>query len=227
MSDFSRHLPLSQRGSGDESTVTNDWRPLTGECLMLVCTVLEGVADEGWDAPSLRAGWRVRDVAGDLAWRLDSSALDRVRRVFRAVLLGRGSPASGRRIIAARLGDSDPHEFLRQLRATATDRLARRGPHGVAGLRAAVVDGYDLARSLGRPLAFPGSATGAVALASVLAASTPIKAVARGRALRATDAGWTVGRGPELAGTAESIILFLAGRSGTLPQEGKRPGSAQ
>jgi len=221
LSDFSRHLPLSQRGSGDESTVTNDWRPLTGECLLLVCTVLDGVADEQWDAPSLRAGWRLRDVAGDLAWRLDSSTLDRARGALRTILVGRGSPARGRRIIAARLGGSDPHEFLRRLQATAADRLARRGPHGVAGLRAVVVDGYDLARSLRQPLPFPGSATGAVALASAVAASTPIKAVARGRALRATDAEWTVGRGPELTGTAESIILFLAGRSGTLPQAGQ------
>ncbi|MCY7326211.1 MAG: hypothetical protein LH605_08790 [Microbacteriaceae bacterium] len=221
MSDFSRHLPLSQRGSGDESTVTNDWRPLTGECLLLVCTVLEGVADEQWDAPSLRAGWRVRDVARDLAWRLDSSALDRARRLLRAALVGWGSPARGRRIIAARLGDSDALDLLRRLRAIAGDRLARRGPHGVGGLLAVVVDGYDLAQSFGRPLAFPSTATGAVALASALAASTPITAVARGRALRATDAEWTVGRGPELAGTAESIILFLAGRSGKLPQTGQ------
>jgi len=221
LSDFSRHLPLSQRGSGDESTVTNDWRPLTGECLLAVCALLEGVTDEHWDAPGLRAGWRVRDVAADLVWRLDSGTLDRVRGALRTIFAGRGSPASGRRIIAARLGDSDPHELLRRLRATAADRLARRGPHGVGGLRAVVVDGYDLARSLGHPVVFPSSATGAVALASALAASTPIKAVARGRALRATDAEWSVGRGPELTGTAESIILFLAGRSGRLPQTGQ------
>lgn len=221
MSDFSRYLPLSQGGSGDESTVTNDWRPLTGECLLLVCALVEGASDERWDAKSLRAGWRVRDVAADLAWRLDSSPVTRVRRVLRAVIVGHGSPVSGRRIIATRLGDSDPHEILERLRAIAADRLARRGPHGVAGLCAVLVDGYDLGRSLGRPLAFPSTATGAVALASALTASTPIKAVARGRTLRATDAGWTVGRGPDLSGTAESIILFLAGRSGKLPQAGQ------
>jgi uncharacterized protein (TIGR03083 family) len=220
MSDFSRYLPLSQRGSGDESTVSNDWRPLTGECMLLVCALFDGVGDEQWDTTTLRAGWRVRDVAADLAWRLDSGPLARARRAIRAVIVGRGSSASGRRIIAAQLGESDPRELLERLRAIAADRLSLRGPHGVAGLSAVVVDGYDLARSLGRPLAFPSTATGAVALASALTASTPIKAVARGRALRATDADWTVGRGPELTGTAESIILFLAGRSGQLPQTG-------
>jgi len=221
MSDFSRYLPLSQGGSGDESAVTNDWRPLTGECLLLICTTLEDASNEQWDAPSLRAGWRVRDVAADLAWRLDSSALDRARRRLRAIRVGRGSPTGGQRDIAARLGDADPHEILGRLRAIAADRLALRGPHGVAALLAVVVDGYDLARSVDRPLAFPSTATGAVALASALTASTPIKAVAGGRALRATDAQWTVGRGPELSGTAESIILFLAGRSGKLPQTGR------
>lgn len=220
MSDFSRHLPLSQRAAGDESAVTTDWRPLTGECLLLLCALLEGVTAEQWDAPTLRAGWRLRDVVGDLARQLDSSALERARRLPGTVLAGRGSPARGRRIRAARLGDTDPRELLRRLRGSADDSLGRRGGRGIAGLRAVVVDGYDLARSVGRPLAFPSTATGAVALASVLAAPTPIAAVARGRAIRATDAQWTIGRGPELAGTAESIILFLAGRSGTLPGPG-------
>jgi len=221
LSDFSRHLPLSQRGGGDESTVTNDWRPLAGQCLLLVCDLLDGATSEHWDAPSLRDGWRVRDVAGHLLWRLESSGPDRARRWLRGILIGRGSPARGRRILAGRLGGADPVELLRRLGAVAGDRVARRGPHGVAGLCAVIVDGYDIAESLGRPLAFPSEATGAVALATALAASTPITAVTRGRALRATDAEWTVGRGPELAGTAESIILFLAGRSGKLPQTGE------
>lgn len=219
MSDFSRYLPLSQRGAGDESTVTNDWRLLEGECLQLVCGLLEG-APTRWGAPSLRDGWRVRDVVGHLLWRLESSRRDRATSWLRALLLGRGSPARAGRIIARRLGDSDPGELLRRLRTVAAASVALDGPRGVAGLCAVVVDGYDIAGSLGGPIAFPSRATGAVAVATALAASVPIKAAARGRTLRATDADWSVGRGPDLAGSSGSIILFLAGRSGSLPQTG-------
>ena len=55
-------------------------------------------------------------------------------------------------------------------------------------------------------------ASGAVALARTLAAPLPIRAVVKGRTLRATDAGWGFGSGPEIAGTARELVLFLYGR---------------
>ena len=36
----------------------------------------------------------------------------------------------------------------------------------------------------------------------------------KNRTLRATDADWTFGTGPELAGTAAALVLFLYGRAG-------------
>jgi hypothetical protein len=54
--------------------------------------------------------------------------------------------------------------------------------------------------------------SGAVALARAAAAPLPVRAVIRGRTLKATDAGWEFGSGPELAGTARELVLFLYGR---------------
>lgn len=56
--------------------------------------------------------------------------------------------------------------------------------------------------------------SGAVALARAASAPLPVRAVIRGRTLRATDAGWEFGSGPELAGTARELVLFLYGRAG-------------
>jgi hypothetical protein len=78
------------------------------------------------------------------------------------------------------------------------------------------VHGYDIAHPLGLTLAVAPTASGAVALRRSLIAPPGIKAVLHRRTLVATDAHWSVGRGPARPGTAESISLFLFGR-GPLP----------
>ena len=80
----------------------------------------------------------------------------------------------------------------------------------VADLGAALVAAYEL----GPSLEVDATVSGAVALARVLAAPLPIRAVVRGRTLKATDAGWELGTGPELTGTARELVLFLYGRAG-------------
>lgn len=54
--------------------------------------------------------------------------------------------------------------------------------------------------------------TGAVALAQAQRAPFAVKAVIRGRTVRATDAGWEFGSGPVLEGSARQLLLFLYGR---------------
>ena len=80
----------------------------------------------------------------------------------------------------------------------------------ISDLGAALVAAYETDARL----EVDGAVSGAVALARVLAAPLPIRAVVRGRTLKATDAGWELGTGPELAGTARELVLFLYGRAG-------------
>ncbi|GAA4376264.1 hypothetical protein [Agromyces bauzanensis] len=52
--------------------------------------------------------------------------------------------------------------------------------------------------------------------ATIVAEAMPTRSPARGirhrhRHLHATDAGWTIGHGPALVGTAHELIRFLAG----------------
>lgn len=213
MDDFARHLPLSQRGERDEATVSSDWRPLIGGTLGTIADLLGSLPVEDWERASLCEGWRVRDVAGHLAWRVGSSTPHLVRTSARAVFREGVSPRRLVDTMARREAEAGPEQLVSRLRRIADDRLAHRGRRNVHELAEVVVHGYDIATALDRRLAFPPSVTGAVALARTVIAPLPVSAVTRARTLTATDAGWSVGRGPELGATAEAIILFLYGRT--------------
>jgi hypothetical protein len=85
----------------------------------------------------------------------------------------------------------------------------RRRRVRVQDLGLALAEAYALG---GAKLRVSPTTSGAVALARALSAPTAIRAVVRGRTMRATDAGWEFGTGPELAGTARKLVLFLYGR---------------
>jgi len=220
MSEISRHLPLSQRSTGDEAAATRDWRPLIGESLHLVGDVLSGLPAADWEKPSLCEGWRIRDVAGHLVWRVGTSTPDLAKSSVRAMVRDGVRPSRLIDVMSARAVVAEPAELVAELRAIADARIAHTGRRNLTELTEVIVHGYDIAHALGMPLAFSPTATGAVVLARTLAAPIRIKAVVRGRTLASTDAGWSVGRGPELASTAESLILFLFGRSAAVPRSG-------
>jgi len=217
MSDLSGYLPFSQRPRRDESKVSRDWRPLTGQTLANIVHLLEALEPESWHAPTLRADWTVRDVAGHLAWRLTVGRRELLR--DRVVSAAGGDLSAdlldGRRSREA-ASQSIP-TLLSTLRALADARLALVGRGGVRDLGDVVVCAFDLSKSLDRAVEVPPIASGAVALARQLIAPPGITAVLRGRTLIAMDAEWSVGRGPELLGSAQSIVLFLFGRAGLPP----------
>ena len=89
----------------------------------------------------------------------------------------------------------------------AVARARARKKVRVADLGAALIEAYTLGE-----VEVDDVTSGAVALARALRAPLPVRAVLRGRTLRATDADWSFGSGPELTGTAREIVLFLYGR---------------
>lgn len=218
MSDFSRHLPLSQRGRPDESGVTGDRRPETDAATRAVLVVLESLAPEAWSAPTQRPEWTVRDLAVHLAWRLSTARMTRVREYAALAASGPILPRDAPLVLATR-STLDPGSAIELLRSS----LSGTGRRPLADLAEIVIGGYDLARSTRGPIAFARGATGAVALARSLTAPTPIKAVTRTRTLVAVDAGWSVGHGAELRSHAWDIVLFLDGRTATAPPERSNP----
>lgn len=216
MADLAKYLPLSQRPAGDESGANSNWSGHLAATLTATADLLAGLTPGQWEAPSPCAGWRVRDVAGHIAWRTGSSNRDLVRTAARAWLGHFLNPNRAIDVVSRAAAEAVPTELVARIRQIAADKAAGRGRHGIIELTETVVHGYDIARPLGLTLAVAPTASGAVALRRSLIAPTGIKAVLHGRTLVATDAGWSVGRGPALPGTAEEILLFLFGR-GPLP----------
>ncbi|HZK59214.1 MAG TPA: maleylpyruvate isomerase family mycothiol-dependent enzyme [Cryobacterium sp.] len=216
MADVAKYLPLSHRTTGDESGATSDWSGHIAATLNEIADLLAGLTPGQWESPSLCAGWRVRDVAGHIVWRIGSSNRDLVRTAARAYLGHFVDPNRAIDVVSRAEAEAAPAELVARIRQIAAEKSAGRGRRGIIELTEAVVHGYDIAHPLGLTLAVAPTASGAVALRRSLIAPTGIKAVLHGRTLVATDAGWSVGRGPARPGTAESIVLFLFGR-GPLP----------
>lgn len=214
MSDIARHLPLSQRDSSGEVAATNDWRPLTIQCLSMITDLLQNLTAEQWEQQSGRPGWLIRDAVGGLAWQLSNGRLALARDAAATVVRGGVTRRRFDRLQKMRRSNQTDGELVATFLRIADARLPHRSERGIRRLTDVVVCGYDIAYPLGTTLPFPPLATGAIAVARSLTAPTRVTAVLGNRTFRAVDAGWSVGRGPEVVATAEDIIRFLFGRAG-------------
>ena len=190
------YFPLSQRPRRDETSVSSNWARHSGTVLLELTGLLESLSLTDWQAESLREGVSVRDVVAELVWLETTTALHR--------RLKRSAPSN-----------DGPDALITQVRELSTSALAPTATRSIAHLSHAVVAAYEVARATRHPLAIDQLASGAVALARGLSGPVGARAVTRERTLVATDADWTVGRGPAIEGTAEAIVLFLFNR-GTL-----------
>jgi hypothetical protein len=237
MSDVSKYLPLSQRGSEDESNVTGDWSAHLAATLNELAALLETLPAGALDAETGRPGFDVRTSVGHTLWHLGRSRVQRGQDVLRAVMGSRMPRAAALRQLSRSAAPDSPAACAAALRARAEALEAGSHRSGVGDLSVAVVDAYLIAAALRsaavepqasgyqsapRSLRIDPIASGAVALARSLSAPVEVRAVVSERALRATDAAWTVGRGRELTGTASELVLFLWGYAG-LPGQGGVP----
>ncbi|TFB99776.1 maleylpyruvate isomerase family mycothiol-dependent enzyme [Cryobacterium adonitolivorans] len=215
MADFARLLPLSLRSVGNESGVNARWSGHLAATLTAIADLLAGLTPEQWEAQSLCTGWRVRDVAGHLVWRLGSTKRELVGSATRAYVGHFVRPARAIDVVSRAAASAEPEQLVARLREIAAAK-ATTGRGGIVELTEAVVHGLDVAHPLGLTLPIHATAGGAVALRRSLIAPTEITAVLRTRRLVATDAEWSVGHGEPLRGQASELILFLFGR-GPLP----------
>ena len=174
--------------------------------------MLDTLSPSEWDAASLCAGWRVRDVAGHLAlvptittWQL-----------LAAAPRARCNPNRINTLLAVRAGSVATSEIVQKLRDHAEDQTTAKALDTRNALFDAIVHSQDIAIPLGRTFGVPVDFT-RQGLDRVWAMGWPFNAQRRlaGRTLRATDTDWTVGSGPEVAGSALALLLLLTGRTAT------------
>jgi hypothetical protein len=172
-----------------------NWRPRIAAVLRSLADQLAELPENRWAertlSPSMRNG-SVADVAADLVERVTSSPLRRA--------LPSGAPT---------FGDAG---LVEQLRVAADRVESGRGHHGIGELTAVVQRCYDITVPLELPDPVPAEASQAVARGRVTLASAERRALLRGRSLVAEDAGWTLGSGPEIRGSAAVLVSWLSGR---------------
>jgi uncharacterized protein (TIGR03083 family) len=163
---------------------------------------------EQWDAPTLCSGWRVRDVVAHVVSYEEHGATDFAKRLARALFrLHRLND-----VALAEYNHRSPESLLELLR----DHLEPRGVTAQFGGGVGLVDGLihhqDIRRPLGMPRTIPAERLRYALPFTVTA--PPLRGFwnARGVRLIATDLDWTRGKGPEARGTAEAVLMTMAGR---------------
>jgi uncharacterized protein (TIGR03083 family) len=171
-----------------------------------LATYLATLTPAEWLAPSLCAGWSVKDV---VAHMLSYEELDTIG-LARRFLKGRFVRAN--EVGVEEFAPMSPDELLKFLE----DHLRPRGLTAGFGGMIALVDGtihhQDIRRALGQLRAVPVERLTRIL---PLVPNNPrlgARRRLRGLRLQATDVAWAHGRGPEVAGTGEALLMAMAGR---------------
>ncbi|HEV7958479.1 MAG TPA: maleylpyruvate isomerase family mycothiol-dependent enzyme [Acidimicrobiales bacterium] len=186
---------------------TELWHHIHTERANLIDTWI-GFTSEQWQFPSLCAGWSVQDVAGHVVAGAEQTPVSFVRSLAQAGF--KFDTFTDRE--AKKNSAAGPTELVRRLQARTTTTNHPPGPAD-AMLGEIVVHGADIRRPLHVNYRYPEAALVHVAdnwknANLIIGAKRRIAGVK----LTATDASWTHGDGPEVAGPMIALVLAMAGR---------------
>lgn len=183
---------------------------------------LQDLGDQRWQAPSLCAEWTVHDVVAHLVDTARTTRLGFVVGLARAGFDFDRQNACG----VDRERGASPQETLERLGQVASRRSTPPAPLD-SRLVEEVVHGEDIRRPLGLTRSYPQEA---VVRSLRLQARTPAslggaKELVAGIRLTAADADVSIGDGPDVRGTALSLLLAVSGRR-VAPDDLHGPGVA-
>jgi len=170
--------------------------------------LFESLTPEQWTAASWCGTWTVHEVAGHMIAATEQSPGRFFSHLAKAGFSFNKMVASDVKHFSA----GDPASLADAMRSGALRRNHPPGPV-TAMLGEAVVHGEDIRRPLGLSREFPEETL--VTLADFYKRSNLLLGSKRrisGLRLKATDAGWTYGDGPEVAGPLASLIMAMTGR---------------
>jgi uncharacterized protein (TIGR03083 family) len=184
--------------------------------------LLEGLTPQQWQSPTLCESWNVREVAVHTVSYDELTTGGLVGRFLK----GRLNTDRINAIGVADYADRAPQQIVAMIRANTE-------PHGLTGGfggRIALTDGMihqqDIRRSIGIPRTIdPERLRTALDFARF---APTIRGAWRARGVRlvATDLDWAYGKGPEVRGSGEALLMAMAGRGAALDDlEG--PGKAK
>lgn len=186
------------------------WAAIRSERQALVGD-LEVLEEDQWDVASLCGEWRVRDVVAHLARAARGMGVGS----FAAGLLRHGFNFNKWNAEAARVGgQQSPDRLIADYRAVIDEQRTLPGAKPLDMLCDTIVHGQDIRRPLGLHRDFPGDVM-LTALEHLKANTFPFGTKKRlaGFQLVATDVAWTHGDGPDVRGSAETLLLAMTGRT--------------
>ena len=206
--------PMNDRTVNDETTsdeTTSD-ETIRAEIVAErtgLAAMLAGLRPEQWDAPTLCAGWRVREVVAHMTMAYRMSAprffveLARSRFRFNAM-----ADRQARRDAAA----MSAGDLLAALRDNIGHPWTPPGGGPVGALSHDVIHGLDISVGLGLDR-HPPSTRVALVLRALRARNVSVFGVdLAGVRLEATDLDWQMGTGAPLRGAAQDLLLVVCGR---------------
>ena len=181
-----------------------------------IAATVDGLTPQQWDAPTLCTAWKVRDV---IAHMIEGSTMTTGQAV-------KALAKSGFRVNkmitdgAIREGAAPPADLASGIRATIGSRRKPPGIKAEGILSDEVIHSQDIRRALGLA---QQPAPDALRIALDYTAKSgssllPGKRRLKGLHVRATDLDWTRGDpgDPEVSGSAEALLMALAGRAPAL-----------
>ena len=188
------------------------WQVVVEQRLALA-ELLAGLSEADWEQPSLCAGWRVRDVAAHLTLIPIPPSPGSLLVDFAKA---RGNYARFNTLVSQRRAARTPTEIVQDLRTSAESRSVPRLVNPANVMWDILVHAQDITIPLGIDFPTPPAA-GAAAATRIWDLRWPFSFGAKRRldpfTLTATDADWTIGTGPEIAGPISAILLLLTGRT--------------
>ena len=171
---------------------------------------LATLTPQDWESPSLCSKWTVKDVVAHVISYEELGTLGLLKRFAKGWIV-RANEAGVDEFAAL-----SPEQLLEFLRNHLQPRGLTAGFGGMIALVDGTIHHQDIRRSLGRPRTVPADrlerVLGLVPGNPRLGAGRRI----RGLRLRADDVDWAHGRGPEVTGPGEALLMAMTGRPAAL-----------
>jgi uncharacterized protein (TIGR03083 family) len=175
--------------------------------------LLDTLTPEQWEAPSLCQGWSVRDVVAHVVSYEELGMTGLLARRLRG--LGRGGPNEvGRAEYAGRA----PADLATFVRAHARPQGLTAWFGGAIGLTDGLIHHQDIRRALDAPRTVPAERLLVALEFALRSPKLPSRKDTHDLRLVATDLDWSHGSGPEVTGSAEALLMVIAGRSAALSE---------
>ena len=192
--------------------VMHTWDAIRSERAALV-DALAGLPDDAWDKPSLCAAWRVREVVAHLIATAEMTPPKFFGKLAVSGFRFQAMAAADIRRRTEGIGNAD---LVARYRSRVGSRSAPPGP-AASWLGETIVHGEDIFRALGGYRDHP--ADHVTAVADFYAGSNLLigaKTRIAGLTLRAGDADWRHGTGPEVTGPMIALVMAMTGRKEAL-----------